>query len=139
AHLEVRRQLNGIRRAGFFAEATEDAAREVDAEEFWVASASLVLGGLQGNTVHWARYGTEIAGDTALPAVRIPRQNNTTAPAWGQVRLLLRILGGGPPSEQMQKHLPHRPHQTQHALLPLSLMLGLPAPPHRSPPGSVTS
>src|SRR5208283_2361038 len=66
SHLKVRRQLDGIGRAGLFAIAAKDAAREVDAEEIRIPSPVFVLGRLQRDTADRTGDGAEIARYTAL-------------------------------------------------------------------------
>src|SRR5690606_3332234 len=92
AHLEVRRQLDRVRRAGLLAEPAIDAAREVDAEPFGIPPPRLVLGFLQRDAIDGARDRAEIARDAALVAVRVPRQDDPAAKPRGEIRLLLGIL-----------------------------------------------
>jgi len=49
----------------------ENAARKIDAEEFRVAASILILRCLQRDAVHRTDGGTEIAGNAALPSIRI--------------------------------------------------------------------
>src|SRR6185437_6131887 len=87
-HLEIRRELNGIGRASIFAKPAEDAAGEIDAEEFRVSAPAIILRRLQRDAVHWADSGAEITGHAALSSIRIARENNAPSCARRQIRLL---------------------------------------------------
>src|SRR5271157_4198839 len=104
AHLKVRRQLDGVRRASLFAVATKDAAREVDTEELRIPPPVFVLGRLQRDTADRTGNCAQIARHTALPAVRIARQDDPAAVAWREIRLLLRVLNRDPLLEGMEEH-----------------------------------
>src|SRR5690606_14819672 len=92
AHLEIRRKLDRVGRAGFLAEAAVDAAREVDAKPRRVPATGLVLRLLERDAVDRARDRAEIARDAALLAVRVSGQDDAPAKARREIRLLLRVL-----------------------------------------------
>src|SRR5271166_1857882 len=96
AHLKVRRQLNGVRRAGFLAIAAKDAAREVDTEELRIPPPVLVLRRLQSDATDRTGDRAQVASHTAFPTVGIARKNDPAAVARREIRLLLRILHGNP-------------------------------------------
>ena len=104
AHLEVRRQLDGRRRAGFLAHATKDAAGEVDAEELRVPAAVFLLSLLQRDAVHRAGYRTQVAGHATLFAVRIAGQHNAAAVARWQIDLLFRVVHCLPLAKTVHEH-----------------------------------
>ena len=82
SQLKVRRQLNRRGWASLFAHATENAAREVNAEELGVPAAILVLGLLQRDAAHRAGHGAEVAGDATLLAIRITGQHDAARFGW---------------------------------------------------------
>src|SRR5487761_117807 len=106
ANFEIRCQLDGISRARFFAVSTEDAAREIDAKELRVTAPVLVFGGLQGDAIHRAGYGAEIAGNAPLAALRITRKNDPAPIAWRQIGLLFRILDRHTRLKTVQEDVP---------------------------------
>ena len=71
AHLEIRRELNGVGRAGFFAKSAQDAAGKIDAEKFGIPAAVWVFAFLQGDTIYRANNRTKITGYAAFFAVRV--------------------------------------------------------------------
>src|SRR5262245_26750906 len=81
-HLEIGRQLDRIRGAGFLTKPAENATREVDAEELGVASPVLIFGGLQGNTADRAGNGAQVARHASLAAVWITRENDSAPIPW---------------------------------------------------------
>ena len=89
AHLEIRRQLDRIGGARFLAEAAENAAREIDAEELRITPAVLVFRRLKRDAVHRAGDRAQIARDAALAAIRIAREDDAAALPGRQVRLSL--------------------------------------------------
>src|SRR5215467_7338671 len=82
-HLKIGRQLDRIRGTSFLTEPTEDATREVDAEELWVAPPVLIFSGLQGNTADRAGDGAQVACHASLAAVWITRKNDSAPIPWG--------------------------------------------------------
>src|SRR5579863_1377367 len=61
AHFEVRCQLDGVRRAGLLAQATKDAAREVDSEELRMSPPVFILCSLQGDATDRTGNRAEVA------------------------------------------------------------------------------
>src|SRR5215831_8216291 len=118
SHLKVRRQLDGVCRAGFLAIPAKDTAREVDAEEIGISSAVFVLGRLQRDTVDRTGDSTEIACHTALASIWIAGQNDPAAIARRQIRFLLGILNRDPLLESVEEYVPDRSKDAQHALTP---------------------
>src|SRR5262249_51682022 len=109
AHLEIRRELDRIRRAGFLAKPAKDAAGEIDPEEFRIAAAGLVFGRLERDAVHRAGDRAEVAGHTAFAPIGIPRQNDPAPVARREVGLLLGILNGDAPLKRVEKDVPDGP------------------------------
>jgi len=93
-HFEIRRQLDGGSGAGFFAQAAEDAAGEVDAKELGIPAAIVAFGFLQRDATDRAGHGAQVARHAALVTVRIPGQYDTTTVAWRAIDGLLRIAQG---------------------------------------------
>src|SRR5580658_1234367 len=91
AELEIRRELDRTGRAGFLAQAAEDAAREVDAEKFGIPAAIRLLALLQRDAPDRAGRRAEVAGYAAFLAVRVPRKDDAAAIARGQIGLHLWI------------------------------------------------
>src|SRR5690606_32488914 len=108
AHLEGRRQLDRVRRAGLLAEPAIDAARGVDADPFRIPPPRLVLGFLQRDAIDGARDRAEIARDAALVAVRVPRQDDPAAKPRGEIGLLFGILDRLPAAKAVQEDRGHR-------------------------------
>src|SRR5208283_1195989 len=118
AHLEIRRQLDGIRRAGFLAIAAKDATREIDTEELRIPAPFLVLRRLQRDAIDRADNRAQVARHTALSAVRIARKNDPAAVARREIRLLLRILNRNPLLEGVEEHVPDASKYAKHGLTP---------------------
>src|SRR5208337_4606825 len=118
AHLEVRRQLNGVRRAGFLAIAAKDAAREVDTEELRIPPPVLVLRRLQSDATDRTGDRAQVASHTAFPTVGIARKNDPAAVARREIRLLLRILHGNPLLEGVEKYVPDGSKYAEHSVTP---------------------
>src|SRR4029434_4151610 len=116
-HLEIRRKLDGISRAGLFAKTTEDAAREVDAEEVRITTPRFILGCLERDAIDRTGDRAEVARHAALAAVGIARQNDPAPVAGREIRLLLRILNRNPLLEGMEKNVPDRPEYAEHLYL----------------------
>src|SRR5262249_30859063 len=116
AHLEVRRQLDSVGRAGFLAVTAKDAAREVDAEEIRVAPSVFVLRRLKRDAPDRTGNGAQVARHAALLAVRVAGENDSAAITRREVRLLLGILNRDPLLECMEEHVPdgskHAEHRT---------------------------
>src|SRR5690625_685795 len=79
AHFEIRCQLDRVGGAGVLAEATIDAAREVDAKSLRVPAAGFVLGLDYADAVDRAGHRAKITGHAAFGAIRIPGQHDATA------------------------------------------------------------
>src|SRR3974377_941733 len=118
AHLEVRRQLDGVRRAGFLAIAAKDAAREVDTEKLRIPPPLFVLRRLQSNATDRTSDRTQVARYTAFPTVRIARKNDPSAVARREIRLLLRILHRNPLLESVEKNVPDGSKYAEHSSTP---------------------
>jgi hypothetical protein len=87
-------KLDRIGRTGLLAHPTINTAREIDPEEFRIATilSRRVLSGLKRDALDRTSRRAEVAGDTALFSVRISGQDNASAPAWGQIGSLFWIL-----------------------------------------------
>ena len=87
-------KLDRIGRTGLLAHPTINTAREIDPEEFRIATilSRRVLSGLKRDAIDRTSRRAEVAGDTALFSVRISGQDNASAPAWGQIGSLFWIL-----------------------------------------------
>src|SRR3974390_2574137 len=118
AHLEVRRQLDGVRRASLFAQTAEDTTREIDTEELRMPAPVFVLCRLQRDAIDRAGNRAQVARHTALTAVRIARKNDPASVARREIRLLLRILNGDSFLEGMEKNVPNRPKYADHRSAP---------------------
>ena len=79
-----------------------------------IPPAVLVLGRLQRDAVDGARDRAQVAGDAALAAVGIARQDDASAPARRQIRLLFRILNRHAPSEHVPEDDPQAVQHAQH-------------------------
>src|SRR6267142_1699079 len=117
-HLEVRRQLDGVRGAGFLAIAAKDAARKVDTEELRIPPPVFVLRRLQCDAIDRTGNRAQVARHTALTAIRIARKNDPAAVARREIRLLLRILNGDSFLEGVEKNVPNRPKYADHRSTP---------------------
>src|SRR5690348_10095131 len=105
AHLEVGSKLDSVSWAGVLAVSAEDATRKIDAKEFRVTAAGRVLRGLQRDAIDGTGNGTQITADAAFATIGIAGQNNAAAPAWRQIRGLLRILPSHPRLETVQENI----------------------------------
>ncbi len=93
AHLEIGRELDGVRRAGLLAEPAEDAPREIDAEKCRIAPARLLLrlpGGLCSPRGRPRRRGSRRR--TARPRSGRGKGRSCPRQRGGQARLDLRVL-----------------------------------------------
>ncbi|CAM5241104.1 hypothetical protein SSTU70S_00356 [Stutzerimonas stutzeri] len=104
AHLEIRSELDCGGRAGLLAQAAENAAREVDAEEFRIPAAILGLGLLQRDAAYRAGHRAEVAGHAALFAVGVAGKHDAAAIARRQVDRLFGVLQGVALAEGMAEH-----------------------------------
>jgi hypothetical protein len=118
AHLGIRRQLNRIGGARLFAIATENAAGKIDAEEFRIPSAMLVLRCLERDAVHRTGHGAEITRDAAFSPVRVTGEDNTAPIPGREVGFLLRILNRHTPRKSVSENFPQRSHQAEHRTPP---------------------
>src|SRR5690606_26719789 len=71
SHFKIRDELNGIRRACFFAVAAINTAREIYPEKLRVPSAMFILRGLQRDAVDRARGSTQITSHTTFSHVGV--------------------------------------------------------------------
>lgn len=87
-------KLDRIGRTGLLAHPTIDAAREIDPEEFRIATilGRRVFSSLKRDAIDRTSRRAEVAGDTALFSVRIPGQYDSSTPAWRQIGSFFRIL-----------------------------------------------
>src|SRR5580698_5184402 len=69
-HLKIRRKLDGVGRTRLFAITAEDAAGEIDAEEFRIAPPGWILGCLQRDAIHRARHCAKVARHATLAPIR---------------------------------------------------------------------
>jgi hypothetical protein len=118
AHLEIRGKLDGVGRAGLFAQAAKDTTREIDAKELWKTPPVFILSCLERNTIDGTNDRTEIARHAALTSIGITRQNDPAPVAWSEIRLLLRILNGDSFLEGMKEHVPNRSKYADHPSTP---------------------
>src|SRR6266542_3991286 len=113
-HLEIGRKLDRVGRAGLFAETTEDATGEVDAEELRITPAGLVFGCLERDAIDRTCNRTEVARHTAFASVGITRQYDPAPVARREIWLLLGILDGDPLLEGVEKNVPDRSQYAEH-------------------------
>src|SRR6185369_5059942 len=102
-----------IHRAGFLAEAAEDALHEVDVVARGAARAVLALLGFDVDRERRADRLAQLARDAALLAVRVAAQRVQPAEARTHRRLLLGVHDGDLALEEMPAGESHAPEQLQ--------------------------